>query len=68
MVCGSPDEGPPQPMVRLPDAATAPNELLGIPQLVAAEVEGRQSQLAPPRFLSFPFWLPLDRPGVREKG
>ena len=62
MGCGSPDVGPPLPKVLLPDAATAPSELRGIPPPVAAEAEGCQSQLEPPRFLPFPFRFPLGRP------
>ena len=67
MGVGSPTVGPPLPTDRLPTAATAPNELVGTPRLVAAEVEGCQSQLEPP-FPPFPLCLPLERPGVRGKG
>ena len=65
---GSPDAGLPPPKVRLPEAATAPSELRGIPPPVAAEAEGRQSQLVFPRFFPFPFFLPLGLPEVLGKG
>ena len=66
-VCGSLHVGLPQPMVRLPTLATAPNEQRGIPPPVAEEAGGRQFQLVPPRFLPLGFCLPLPRPGVLGK-
>ena len=55
-------------MVRPPEAATAPSELLSIPPLVAAEAEGCQPQLEPPRFLPFRLCFPLAGPEFCEKG
>ena len=67
MGVGSPTEGPPLPMVLPPVAATAPNEQLGIPPLLATEAEGRQPQLATHRFLFLYLCLLLERPGVWGK-
>ena len=47
VICGSPSAGPLQPTDRIPIAAIVPNELQGTLRLVAAEVEGCQSQLEP---------------------